>query len=158
MNELKSALRRAWPSLWSAVFSALVICLGDRALPALLGDGEAILPGVASVFVTINAGGSFSFLSGSPALATALGAIALIVLAAFMPWKGLSPLCRAALGAAFSGGLCNFLSRLRFGFVRDWIHLDFMRFPVFNLADVFVCAGALVFVLGLLMDQKNGNA
>ncbi len=158
MSEIKSALRRARPSVWSAIISALVISLGDRALPALLGDGKAILPGAASVFVTTNAGVSFSFLSGAPALVAALGILALIALAAFMLWKGLSPLCRAALGAAFSGGLCNLISRLRFGFVRDWIRLDFMRFPVFNLADVFVCAGALIFALGLLLDLKDGNA
>ncbi len=45
------------------------------------------------------------------------------------------------LGGAFG----NLIDRLRWGSVIDFIH--FFQFPVFNMADVFITAGALIGIL-----------
>ena len=34
-----------------------------------------------------------------------------------------------------SGGIGNFIDRLRLGYVVDMVHLDFMNFAIFNVAD-----------------------
>jgi lipoprotein signal peptidase len=45
----------------------------------------------------------------------------------------------------FSGAISNFIDRLRLGCVMDYIDLKF--WPVFNLADVYITVGLLLYVL-----------
>ena len=47
-----------------------------------------------------------------------------------------------------AGAIGNFIDRIRFGFVIDFIKFDFIKFPTFNIADIYVTLGAFViFVL-----------
>lgn len=59
---------------------------------------------------------------------------------------------RAALVFAIAGSLGNFIDRLRFGRVIDFLMFTFFDFPIFNLADVFIVTGVLLF---LVMTVKN---
>ena len=51
----------------------------------------------------------------------------------------------------FSGGLSNLMDRLYFGCVIDFIDLTF--WPIFNLADIFICAGAIILIISF--NHKN---
>ena len=53
------------------------------------------------------------------------------------------------------GGLGNLWDRLIYGCVIDFIRLDFVNFAVFNVADVFVCAGALLVALSALKSEAR---
>jgi len=53
----------------------------------------------------------------------------------------------------FSGTVGNFIDRLCFGRVIDFIAFDFINFPVFNLADIFLCIG----VTGLFFMLSFGE-
>jgi signal peptidase II len=48
-----------------------------------------------------------------------------------------------------SGIGCNLYERLHFGYVRDFIKLNFIDFPVFNISDIFINIGviALIFII-----------
>jgi len=48
------------------------------------------------------------------------------------------------------GALGNIYDRVMFGYVRD-----FIRWPTFNLADVFICAGVAYFALETLYGGKE---
>ena len=56
-----------------------------------------------------------------------------------------TPYAQIALGGALGGAASNLLDRFRRGAVVDFIDLSF--WPVFNLADVAICIGALVALL-----------
>ena len=58
---------------------------------------------------------------------------------------------RLALGLQLGGALGNFIDRLRIGHVTDF--LDFGPWPVFNVADMAIVAGACV--LGWLVIQES---
>jgi len=58
---------------------------------------------------------------------------------------------RFCLGLILGGALGNFIDRLRFGFVIDF--LDFRIWPVFNLADSGVCIGGILMVFFLLRKR-----
>ncbi len=58
---------------------------------------------------------------------------------------------RVALGLTLGGALGNFIDRLRQGYVTDY--LDFGPWPLFNVADMAVVAGAIL--LGWLMLQES---
>lgn len=51
----------------------------------------------------------------------------------------------------FSGAASNMIDRIRFGCVVDYIDLKF--FPVFNLADVYITAGILLFIICTLKTK-----
>ncbi len=63
------------------------------------------------------------------------------------------------LGLIFvlSGGFGNFLERLFFGSVTDYLHLRIgtNSLFVFNLADFFITLGAIIIVLTWLKNGKN---
>ena len=52
-----------------------------------------------------------------------------------------------------SGAIGNFIDRVYFGYVRDFIRVDFIEFPVFNIADCFVCIGAGLYILYAFSDM-----
>ena len=54
------------------------------------------------------------------------------------------------LAALLGGGIGNMIDRLTTGSVTDMICFDFVSFPVFNVADMFItvgCAALILFVL-----------
>ena len=53
-----------------------------------------------------------------------------------------------------SGGMSNLFDRLIFGCVRDFIQI-FKWFPVFNLADIFISIGVLLFVFSTIKNFKK---
>ena len=54
------------------------------------------------------------------------------------------------------GGLGNLIDRMTLGYVVDMF--DFRVFPVFNIADIFICVGCGLMVLDvLLLERKNNN-
>ena len=63
-----------------------------------------------------------------------------------------SPLEKWALCFIAGGAIGNFIDRAAFGYVRDFILLEFIEFPVFNIADCFVCIGAGLYILYALLD------
>ncbi|WP_019316870.1 signal peptidase II, partial [Streptococcus mutans] len=56
-----------------------------------------------------------------------------------------------------SGGLGNFIDRLRLGYVVDMIHLDFVDFAIFNVADSYLSVGVALLIIALWKEEKNGN-
>ena len=66
-----------------------------------------------------------------------------------------SRLACTALAFIIGGGIGNMIDRVRLGYVIDFI--DFYAFPnvwmwVFNVADSFVCVGAGMLILYLILD------
>ena len=69
-----------------------------------------------------------------------------------LPFKSVD---RALIVAIYAGGLGNMIDRLRLGFVVDMIEVDFINFPVFNVADCFITCGCIALLLHLLLFNKE---
>lgn len=138
---------------------ALLAALADRATKALVTRlapaGMALIPGVVRLTPVTNRGMAFSMLSGQ-ALLLAVGTAALM--AGLVVWLLARPnapaLQRAGLWLVVGGGLGNLYDRLTAGGVLDFIELTFVRFAVFNVADVCICVGAALAVLGSLKSPE----
>ena len=68
-----------------------------------------------------------------------------------------------ALTLVLSGGIGNLIDRIfRDGEVVDFIYLQFMNFPLFNVADCTIVIGAglmiLYFILDMLKEAKKRKA
>lgn len=87
-------------------------------------------------------------------------AIIAILLYVFI-MKPKSLLLRTSLGFIVGGGIGNMIDRVLLGFVVDFLEFTFIDFPVFNVADSFVCIGAALMILYLVIDTvkeyKNGR-
>ena len=87
-------------------------------------------------------------------------AIVAILLYVFIA-KPKSVLLRTALAFIVGGGIGNMIDRVLLGYVVDFLDFTFMDFPVFNVADSFVCIGAammmLYIILDTIKDYKNGK-
>lgn len=104
-----------------------------------------------------NTGMAWGMLSDST---FALGVLSLVVcvaltvyLFACAPRASLVQVLGVSLVVA--GGIGNAIDRFFQGYVVDFIDLAFMDFPVFNVADIGVTCGFVLFLLGILLEWRN---
>ena len=148
--------------LFMALFGVLVVA-ADQVSKYLVvqnipmhGHVEAI-PGLFHLTYTQNTGAAFSMFEGQQWLF----ALVFVAFAAGIVWefsKKRWPFKMAerwAIVAVFVGGLGNMIDRLRLGYVVDMINLEFMDFPVFNVADCFITCGCVFLLVHLIFFNKD---
>ncbi|MDQ1901954.1 MULTISPECIES: signal peptidase II [unclassified Paracoccus (in: a-proteobacteria)] len=142
-------MKMVWPILIIAFGAALDLAakLWARASLEPYGAATEFLPFVA-LRLTFNHGVSFSLLSfeGEAARLTVLLATAALT-AAFALWAFRSEgLERIAGSFVVAGALANVIDRAVYGTVTDYLDLHFGAWHpfVFNLADVWITAGAIL--------------
>ncbi|MCL1951537.1 MAG: signal peptidase II [Oscillospiraceae bacterium] len=153
------------PKLWArlATLAAAAALVGaDRWIKGRMSDavtGRVLWPGVAGLRYTENTGISFSFFGESREamlVVSALTALVMLVgIAAVLLGRvgGAAPLCATAL--ILAGGVGNLADRLLHGFVVDYIELLFVRFAIFNFADVCITCGVALFTGWLLWTESR---
>ena len=122
----------------------------------LYGQIEAI-PGLFHLTYVQNTGAAFSALQGMRWLFV----IIFVLFALGILWEfaknsmGFTTFERWCIVAVFAGGLGNIIDRVRLGYVVDMIAVDFIRFPVFNVADCFITCGSILLLVHLLLFIKS---
>ncbi|MGT2932518.1 signal peptidase II [Streptococcus catagoni] len=119
-----------------------------------LGEIRPFIKGVLSLTYLQNRGAAFSILQNQQwffILMTLFVVGAALYYLLKTPtlsfWKSL------ALTLIISGGLGNFIDRLRLGYVVDMIHLDFIDFAIFNVADSYLCVGVALLLIILWKEE-----
>ena len=117
---------------------------------------EAI-PGLFHFTYVQNTGAAFSALEGQ----TWLFALVFLAFTAAIVWEfskkrwGFTNFERWCITLIFAGGLGNMIDRIRLGYVVDMLAVDFMDFPVFNVADCYItCAGIAIMVSLVCFNKK----
>ena len=54
-----------------------------------------------------------------------------------------------------AGAVGNMIDRIANGYVVDFLYFELINFPVFNVADIFICAGGVLFVLYFMFQHKE---
>lgn len=62
---------------------------------------------------------------------------------------------RWSLVLVAAGALGNAIDRVAHGFVVDLFDFRLIHFPVFNVADIFICVGGVLFVIYFLFQHKD---
>ena len=123
-------------------------------------DGKEIglISGIISIFSTYNTGGAWSVFSNHTVILTIVSAIFLsIIMLFYFLYKDKKPLFTVSCALIVSGALGNLIDRIFLGYVRDFIKLDFINFPIFNFADMCICVGVILLcVYFLFIDSKHG--
>lgn len=116
------------------------------------GDTAPFIPGVLRLLHVENTGAAFSMGEGKGFFFVAI-AVAIFILALLAVWKEeLSVPFALALGAVAGGGIGNMIDRLIQGSVTDFFATQFMDFPVFNVADIFVTLGVICVLICLIRE------
>lgn len=121
-----------------------------------LFETAPLLPGIVELMYIQNTGGGFSILTGHTWLLTVVTAVVMAVIALLLAKKVYDhPLAMWTLTMVLAGGIGNLIDRVRLGYVVDMFNFQFMRYPVFNVADILVVCGAIGFAAYyLLLDEK----
>ena len=115
------------------------------------------IPGLFYLTYVRNTGAAFSSFDGMQWLFV-LVFVVLTVAVAWeyfkkpMPFTGFERWCIAAV---YGGGLGNMIDRVRLGYVVDMIATDFMKFPVFNVADCFITCGCIAMMVSLVFFNRR---
>lgn len=147
--------------LWlPAVIVAVAIALDQltKHLAVIHLKGIATLPlweGVFHLTYRTNTGAAWSIFSAPDQrwiymTISTVGILAM--LACLLFWRELSPLTRVGLAMMAGGGIGNMIDRIARGFVVDMLDFCLINYPVFNIADTFICVGAGVIVLAFILE------
>ncbi len=111
--------------------------------------GFEILPGFVSIVHTTNPGAAWGILEGHSWFLISVALLALIGIFLFRKEIELEKTrMQCAFGLIAGGILGNALDRIAYGHVVDFIdvHLQFYRWPTFNVADSGIVVGCLLFI------------
>ena len=147
--------------LWLSLFSVGIVAI-DQITKALvvanipLYADVPFLPGILQLTYARNTGAAFSLLEGQQWLFALLFVVltALIFVEYFKKRLPFTTFERWCIAAVYGGGLGNMIDRVRLGYVVDMLETQFMEFPVFNVADSFICCGCIALAISLVFFNK----
>lgn len=156
---MKDKLKRLWP--WYAL--AFFLLLADQEVKLWvrttleLGETRPLIPHFIELYYLENTGAAFSLFSQHTWLLAALSGVVAValILTLWNGWFGsdrFSQLCQSLI---LAGAVGNFIDRAFRGAVTDMFNFTFMRFGVFNVADMCVVGGAIGFALYLLIQMTR---
>lgn len=109
--------------------------------------------GVLHLTYVENTGAAFGMMKNARWIFLLFSAVAILGIAAYLLLGyARGRMATTALSLIVSGGIGNMIDRLLFGYVVDFIDFRLINFAVFNVADSFVCIGAGLLVLALILD------
>ena len=112
-----------------------------------------IIEGVLHLKFHLNDGAAFGSFSGKPWIFNTLSVIIIIGMSFYLfAGHAESPLSAIASSMIISGGVGNMIDRIAFGEVTDFIYFKLIDFAIFNGADSFVCVGAGLLILSLILE------
>lgn len=117
-----------------------------------------LIPGVLNLTHETNTGAAFNFLEGARWFFVVL-CVVFVAVVIYLLAKGViaRPAARWAASFVMAGAVGNCLDRVISGEVVDMIDPAFLRsirFPVFNVADIFITVGVVVFILSMLRGER----
>lgn len=117
-----------------------------------------LIPGIIELRFSLNKGAAFSILQGQQTFLVLFTTIAMVAIAVYLIWKRPdSKLEFIAWLLVLSGGVGNLIDRVMNQQVVDYLNFLFMRFAIFNFADILVCTGIGLLLISLLLEEFRAN-
>ncbi len=119
-----------------------------------LGQSLPVIKGIFHITYVLNPGAAFGMLEHQRWFFILVALAAVLLGAAF--YKKLqqeSFLMRSGAGLLLGGAVGNLADRIQSGLVVDF--LDFRIWPVFNIADIAICAGAGILIFDIWQRRNE---
>ncbi len=122
--------------------------------------GIVLIPGVFKLSYVENSGAAFGVLRNRQILFIVI-AVLILALVFYvylsLPQEKKYHLLRAECILITAGAAGNLIDRLSGGTVTDFLEIILFHFPVFNLADSFICIGVFLFLISLFTQYRNDD-
>lgn len=117
-----------------------------------------IIPGVLQLHLLYNTGAAFSILTGKTIVFYVLTPVIAAVIIYFfirLPFEKKYLPMSFVLTSLVAGAAGNYIDRLVFSKVTDFIYFSIINFPVFNVADIYVTISVIVLLVLILFYYKD---
>ena len=117
-----------------------------------------VIKNILSLTYHENAGAAFGMFQGGRWFFLIFAVIIIVVIGYYyknLPDGGVYTFIRFFLILILAGAVGNSADRLINGYVVDFLQFDFIRFPIFNLADIFVVCGTILMAISILFFVKE---
>lgn len=143
---------------------ALVIIIIDQITKYLtleniaLGETIPFIPNVLSFTYVQNTGAAWSILEGRMIFFYIVTVFVVGLLIYFLHHDAKeSKLLSIAISMMLGGAIGNFIDRVIFQYVIDMLKLEFISFPIFNIADVALTIGVALMIIGVIYEEFFAN-
>lgn len=140
---------------------AIILVLMDQIIKIVIStklynSTIMLIPYVLNLTYVQNTGAAFGIGSNSTSMFIVVNiiVIGLITYFAFSKKEEISKSILIALYLIIAGGISNLIDRIVRGFVIDYIDISpLIKYPVFNLADVFIVIGCIIIAIYIIKDN-----
>ena len=103
-----------------------------------------------------NYGAAFNIFNGNRLFLSLISIASSIILIYLILFRNtLNKLDRLGLSLILSGTVGNGIDRILHGFVVDFINLNFINFPIFNLADISINIGFILLIISIFNVKRK---
>jgi len=117
---------------------------------------QKFLPGIGLTY-TENTGAAFSIFGNARWILAGISLAAVVAMLVFILIKKRALPLIFAFTLIISGAAGNLIDRLLTGYVVDMFEFTFMRFAIFNVADIYITVGGVFLFLYLVFTQWRGK-
>ena len=147
--------------LYTAIFILLLAI--DRitkkiAVHQIMKHDVDLIPDVLSLHYLENRGAAWGWFQNATwlfVLVTVVVVIAMLYFYSHIPIERKYTLLRLSIIILSAGAVGNFIDRIMWHYVVDFIYIKCINFPVFNIADCYVCVSAVLLLYCFLIKYKD---
>ena len=141
------------------IISSIVI-LSDQITKHIINDNYTSLINrdllIFSLDYVKNYGAAFNLFSGSRIFLSILSfLITMILLYIILYRKDIKNIDLLSYSFILGGTVGNGLDRIFKGYVIDFINLNFIKFPVFNISDISINIGLILIIYSLIKNKRK---
>lgn len=119
-----------------------------------LGEVVSLVPNVLSLTYIRNSGAAWSILEDQMIFFYVITVVVVGALIYFLHTEGKkSPIASTGIALIMGGAIGNFIDRLHLKYVIDMIRLEFINFPIFNVADMALTIGVIILIGYIVYDE-----
>ena len=110
---------------------------------------------IISIIHTTNTGSAFGMFQNNSFALAVLGFVVLSLIT-FYVYKKIrfeDKIELLSITLFSAGALGNLIERLKYGHVIDYIKLNFIDFPIFNMFDIMICMGIGLYIIFVLLNK-----
>ena len=145
---------------------AVLLVLADRALKIYAvtrlkeHPSISLINGILELTYLENTGAAFGLLKGQKYFFILVGTViflSIVYLIFKMPRKKKFDAAHIALSLIAAGAVGNMTDRILYDYVIDYIYFSVIRFPIFNVADIYVTVATIMLIILLLFVYKEDD-
>lgn len=124
----------------------------------IVNESVMIIKNFFNITYVRNTGAAFSIFSGNTFLVMVISFMIIMGIILYIRKnKPSNKIEKISYSLILGGAIGNFIDRIIYGYVRDFIEIDIFGwdYPIFNLADVFVVVGVILLVIATWRGRND---